>query len=350
MTGDTGPAKLVRRKLAARGVSSQPLEQCPKLQVDVTRTEQGLALELKDGSARAHRRTVSTPEIAAIWIESWTRNDISSPLLLAWRPPLPAAKPADADANNVRRSLSRTQITPPPSLTSATSPSPLMLGVFAQTVNASDESTWTGFGVDACVRLGGVCVGLSGRFSRNLAFTTDDAMVETDRSATDLAATIGAPINVGRGTLTPELSLGGRWLTSTGRVQVFDPPTPCDPNTPTDPPGDPDPANPDGTDPGDPACADPQTMTVVSKMSKSLRAGLNLRYAVPVTNSAAITVGIGATWIPGAHTKNFQDGSIIGPDGNIIDDPAVPPDPSRALPGEPLWTWSAGIGLRVELR
>ncbi len=348
VSGDPQAVTAVRDQLRTLGVRTEASADCPnKLQAHVLRDDEGLAIELRDTEGRSHRRSVSAADVAAMWIESWTRKDISSPLLpMAWQPPTPVLRTTATPVAQTTNVLVRRSMTPP-----ATPTTPVHVGVRAESLTGSDDSSWTGIGVGACIRIGGICVGMSGRYSANLAFSKDDAMVETDRKALDLAATIAVPLSVGRGTLTAELSLGGRWLTSRGTVPIYDAPVPCDPNgDPNLPPNDPDPANPDGTDPGEPVCENGMTSMKVANASRLLRTGARLSYAVPISDAAAITLGVGATWLPGAHSNNFQEGSSIGPDGTIIDDPTIPPDPSRAIPGEPGWLWSAGVGVRVELK
>lgn len=342
--GDSAAASSLRDALTSRGIRTRQAQPCPALTARVTPTGTQLSVELRASNGRSETRTLSTTEIAAIWIESWTRTDIGSALLpTRWqaRPPAPTARRVAAA---VGRPTTLTRRLPPGATSTARPPRRIILGLGAQSLTGGDDSTWSGIGADVCIEVGGVCLGVSGRYARNLGFTRDDALVAADRTALDLGVTASIPLRIGRGTLLPQLSLGGRWASTSGAIETPPPPDPCAPGDPNDP------ANPDGTNPGDPTCPDGTMTTHVRHTSRLLRTGARLSYAIPVADAAAITLGVGASWLPGAHTDNFSEGQIIGPDGTIIDDPNLPPEPGMSLPGEPSWMWSAGIGLQVELQ
>ena|GEM_PF-5748173 len=340
--GEGAAASSLRDALSSRGILTRQAQPCPALRAKVARKDGQLAIELRADSGRSEHRTLSTPEIAALWIESWTRTDIGSSLLpTRWHPPPRRRAVTTPSTGNTLTRVSQ----PVPATTLASAPRRVLVGVAAETVTAGDSSSWTAVGIDACIEVGGACVGLSGRYARNLGFTRDDALLATDRVAIDLSATAGIPLRVGRGTLMPEVSVGGRWLSRTGSVETLLPPGPCDPADPNVP----DPTNPDGT-PGDPACPPEQPGTMqIRQTSRLLHAGARLSYALPVSDTAAITLGVGAAWLPQAHTANYSSGGV-GRDGTITDDPNLPPDPNRTMPGDPSWSWSAGIGLRMELQ
>lgn len=324
VSGEDGAAIAVRMELHNRGVRTQPAPACPAVHAWVTRQSERLSVQLRDAAGRNEQRVLSNPEIAAMWIESWTRNDLEAPLL-------PVAIPArarPAPALYVRSSAPGAR--PVVSTRAPTSSPALYLGASAETATASDDSSWTTFGVSGCVLVGGVCVGVLARYGRNLGFSDTEAMVVADRTATELALSAGVPVALGRGTLMPELSIGGRWSTSRGELANLGIPVPCEPNDPTNP---------------DPSCTDPATTTALTKSTTNVRLGARLIYALPVAASMALTLELGAGWIPGAHTDDFTGDPIVGPDGTIVE-----PDPLQRMPGEPSWMWTAGIGLRVELQ
>jgi hypothetical protein len=194
-----------------------------------------------------------------------------------------------------------------------------------------------------------MCVGVEASYGSNTGFVTDEMPMPVDRKGIDLSFTVGARVPMGRGVLSPQLGAGVGWLTTSRNPLVLppapepgcdgtEPPDPTDPNTPDVPPP--------NCEPGG------QVDDGLRAPTSSLRTHARMRYALPVTDAAAIELGVGIVWLPGAHTRPFQFGTI-GPDGTIIDgngDPAAPVDPSLSLPGEPTWMWSAGIGVRVDLR
>lgn len=67
--------------LNQRGIQTKPTPSCPATKVKLSRTPQGLLVEIEDPQGRKSQRTVSTIEAAAAVIQSWTSADLSDPLM-----------------------------------------------------------------------------------------------------------------------------------------------------------------------------------------------------------------------------------------------------------------------------
>jgi hypothetical protein len=328
VNGDRELAGIIGEQLRSRGIQTHGVERCPVVRAEVERRGSSLVVKLDDGTDGGDHRTLSTPALAAIWIESRLRTDIGAPLL---RTPIILSRPEPEGPPAATRNVVR-----PQSLSRAR---PMVLSASVQSVSASDESSWRGVAVDGCVEIGGACVGVAGRYGQNLAFISDQAPEQTDRKGVDLLATVSVPLSMGRGVLSPRLGVGAGWLTTRRRLPP-PPESPCDPNLPGDP-----------SDPVDPGQCDPlpaEKPLAVSTLG--LRLDARMVYAIPVSDTAALEIGVGGQWRPGAHGKAFH--FLPGPDGAVepVMDPNLPPDPSMTLPGEPGLLWSAAIGLRVRLR
>lgn len=326
--GDDEVAGSVSKHLERLGVATRAPAPCPAARAAVRRTDTGLAIVMRDRGRRA-ARTVSTAAIAATWIESWVRTDIGAPLLRA--PIIATPTPVV-----IRRPATRAK----PMTRSG------IFGASVETLTASDQSEWRGVSVSGCVELGRACVGVAGRYGHSLGMTSQENPLETDRKGIDLLATVSVPLVLGRGVLAPRLGIGAGWLTTSRPPVALDPAgNPCDPQDPNTPM---DPMNP--MDPGqcDPV---PNPEPGLEASTAGLRLDARIVYAIPVSDSASVELGLGGQLRPGAHRDAFRF-DTLNPDGtnNPMTDPTQPPDPFTSLPGEPEWLWSAGIGLRVQLR
>jgi hypothetical protein len=68
--------------LANRGIQTKADPHCPITKAHLTKTPEGFLLEIEDAQGRKSKREVSSLEAAATLIESWSREDLSEPLLL----------------------------------------------------------------------------------------------------------------------------------------------------------------------------------------------------------------------------------------------------------------------------
>lgn len=310
---------------------------CPSVFATVIQLRNSVSVELRDSDGRRARRTVSTCEVAATWIESWIRRDLGAPLMPAVfvaRQPLPG--PAVAT----------------PAMTPAVdaSPAPVVrapvgrwsVAVVTEAVTATDDSAWRTVRASACVRVGSFCIGADGRYGDASELSANHGDTLARRRAADVVAVVHRPFFLGRAMLSPSVGAGLGWM-NTRRDE---------PDRPVD---NPDPVGPNGAgcDPDEAGnlpipCTPPPFGPPyyigdefrVSSYDVRLQAALAL--TVPVTERVAIELGAGVTLAPNAHGAAFDPARMLG-------DPDDPPsDPMLHLPGEPdrLTWWS--IGLRME--
>jgi hypothetical protein len=73
--------------LTNRGIQTKTSPNCPATKARLIETPQGFLLEIEDAQGRKSKREVSSLEAAATLIESWSRQDLSEPLLFRKLPP-----------------------------------------------------------------------------------------------------------------------------------------------------------------------------------------------------------------------------------------------------------------------
>jgi hypothetical protein len=165
VTGDS--AEKIAPLLAARGVAASPPAGCPLTRARVTRNARGLAVALVTPDGRRSERLVSTAEVAATWIESWARGDLSDPLLAPARPSSLAffitrgevASPFRADAADAIEIEAYGQRLPKPKERLA-----LTLGSELSLARGGALKYGTALGTD--LRVGPLRIGLTGRLLR----------------------------------------------------------------------------------------------------------------------------------------------------------------------------------------
>lgn len=326
LSGDADIAAEVARALSRLGVVHGDFEgACPAVTATVLRDEAGIAVTVRDVRGRIEGRVVADPRTAAAWIESWVRDD-AAPL---WSATPVVAAPA----------------APPPEVALVTELPVVVDEVAAETTVsprewsrwlpsvavhlgrdfASDGSSWDGVGVAGCVRVGGLCVGATGRYVRNNGFSNTSGLTSYDRSATILSATAAYRVKVARVLIAPELALGAGW-TTTRRDELAEP---C--------------FNPDGM-----LCEGPIFVgDGFGARTVAPRIGGALTVAVPLTSWMFLDGRLGAEAAPGAHVDPHRH----DPNTNPTDptNPIPADDPLLDLPGEPSWAWTAAIGIRAEM-
>jgi hypothetical protein len=154
----------------------------------------------------------------------------------------------------------------------------------------------------ACLTLGRACVGILARADRNSVASLEDPGSEpgtVDRLGTDLLATVGLPIVLGRGImLMPEAGLGGGRLRSTVVSSM--------------------------PDPSDPSAQDPPS----EKISWGWRSTTRVVLSIPVWWRLALDV-------TGAFDTSFGNGIT------------KPEDPGQAaVPADPRFFVRGGVALR----
>lgn len=196
-----GPPELVQavsEGLLARGMRA-PAPGCPATRVRLGRHgRQIVVAELGEGAPR--ERLVADAETAASLIESFTRSDISAPLLggrtiIVDHPPAPAPAAAPARASSV---------------------------VVAAAVEAAvgfDASLWIGASLRGCGRLGPVCLGVLLRAAGDVA-PPALAGYAVERLAADFLASLSVPLRRRRLLLSPSVGVGGGllWTQITGDI------------------------------------------------------------------------------------------------------------------------------------
>lgn len=339
----------VARALRARGVGDAA-KACAAVRVTVGTTERGLEITVHGADGRDARRRVSTPEMAAVWIDSWVRDDAVAPLL-----PVPAPAPHTTAAAMPAES-SRAPGAPPLSPPSDAVPrrhtsAPrhwLSLGASADFLSGDEGSSSRSLRASACVAAGPLCLGLDGRYAQASWLAPEDNMTQVRRRGADLTATVSWPVAVGRAVLSPAASVGLGWMRTEKNWpgNITDPP-PCGP----DGSGCCDPAtDPNCCDPADPNCVPPPppytTVDHYASDTFGVRVGGSLSLTLPVTDNIAVELNAGVELMPTAHRD------AVDPYAADRADPTKnppPPDPLTMLPGEPgRYTW-LGLGVRVGL-
>ncbi|NVB85592.1 MAG: hypothetical protein HOV81_44925, partial [Kofleriaceae bacterium] len=154
LEGDREAIERVSRELAKLGVAIAPATAtCPSLQARVELDMSGgIAVAVHAAAQRSEGRIVSDPVLAAAWIDSWVRDDLD---VARWPGPTTvaaAAMAAPAVASIAPPSATAPRDVPAPAAVPAT---PLLARVTIsasyELAEASDGSSFTGFGASACV-------------------------------------------------------------------------------------------------------------------------------------------------------------------------------------------------------
>ncbi len=337
------------RALRARGVGAAA-DSCAAVRVTVGAAERGLEVTVHGADGRDARRRVSTAEMAAVWIDSWVRDDAVAPLLAVPEPAPPttvAAMPAEQSRAPGAAPLS------PPSDAVPRQQAPavhhwLSVGAGLDFLSGDDGSSTRSVRADACIAAGPLCVGIDGRYADHSWLAPEDNMTQIRRRGADLMATARWPVSVGRAVLAPSASVGLGWMRTekSWPNNITDPP-PCGP----DGAGCCDPAtDPNCCDPTSPNCVPPPapytTVDHAGNDTLGLRVGGSLSLTLPVTDNIAVELAAGIELMPSAHRD------AVDPYAADRADPSKnppPPDPLTMLPGEPgRYTW-LGLGVRVGL-
>jgi hypothetical protein len=180
--------------LLVRGITNQTPPGCAALTVRLEERGALVVLTLIEERRRSER-TVANLATALTAIESFVRSDISSPLL---------AVPTFAE--------------PPPAVVPRPQPAPAApaaaprvgVGLMAEAAIDTFGSPWFGADLNACTRIGPLCLGLLFRFAAALPLRYKDGLTD-QRFASDLYVTADLPLRLGRVTLSPGIGLGAGW-------------------------------------------------------------------------------------------------------------------------------------------
>ena len=275
----------------------------------------GIAVSVSDATHRSEGRVVSDAALAAAWIDSWLRDDFEAAALPPEQPPA-APAPQAAAAVPARGVFDRVSI--------AASYDQLW---------SDDSTSWTGIGGAACVRVGATCLGARFRYASqdvNEMFTT------AARSDLSLLATASWNVELGRMTVSPELGVGVGRMT-TDRVESCPEPVMqnCDPMT--------DPMCPapsptcTGQNPGIYVGDSFHAATITPRLAAALRIAVPLFERVWLDGIASVG------YAPFGHDTPYV-GAPPPPDANGTE-PYMPAE--VAMPGEPVFGVTLGLGIRV---
>lgn len=188
-------AAAVAAILRVHGVD-EPAQGCPAVSAHVREADDGLHVSIVDSAGRKSERRASTAAAAATIVESWAREEVANALLVprAMGPVVPDIA-VDVPA-------------PPP-------PDPwVRLDVNAETSVAFDGSVWPGANAGACFQFGPVCAGLFGRAGIDSSTTGASADKETGRVALDGLIGVDTAFDVAGLSLRPGGYVGAGWMQS----------------------------------------------------------------------------------------------------------------------------------------
>lgn len=182
--------------LLLRGITKEAPPGCAALSARLEERGARIGLTLIEARRRSER-TVANLGTALTAIESFVRSDLSAPLLaaptLAEQQPAVVPRPQPAPAP------------PPPSAAPR-----FRVGLMAEAAIDTAGSPWLGADLNACTRIGPLCLGMLFRFAAALPLSYKDGLTD-QRFASDLYVTADLPLRLGRVTLSPGLGLGLGW-------------------------------------------------------------------------------------------------------------------------------------------
>jgi hypothetical protein len=289
LAGDGELVAAMQRSLALRGIAVVPNDVEGAVHLQIQPDAAGLRIFIRDRNGNVVQRAAATPEVGAVVVESWMREDLSQPLLAPHAVVTPVDLPAPPRAP------------PPPA------PAPLHASVVvaSQTSLGTDNSLWMGASVGACVRVGWVCLGLQTQVAGDTALAGDvgaryapeggASCRDTDptlprqltRMGAGALATVDLPLRIGAGTIGPGLGVGAGWQSTRASL---------------------------GDHSG-------------SATSIGLRTATHLFLSWPLVGALALDLGLWADLLPLAHTGDLSASGF-------------------ALPGEPLGFVRLEVGLR----
>lgn len=289
LAGDGELVAAMQRSLAERGIAVVAPEVEGAVRLQVVPDPAGLRIFIRDRHGNVVERVAATPEVGAVVVESWMREDLTQPLLAPHAVVTPVQWPSPPRAP------------PPPA------PTPLLASVVvaSQVSIGTDNSLWMGASVGACARVGWFCLGLQTQFTGDTALAGDvgarydpeggASCQDTDptlprqltRMGAGALATLDLPLRIGAGTFGAGLGVGMAWQST--RVTLGD--------------------------------------HSGSATSIGLRTATHLFLSWPLYGGVALDTGLWADVLPMAHTGNFNASGF-------------------ALPGEPLGFVRLELGLR----
>jgi hypothetical protein len=190
--------------LRDRGVQVDGTSSCTGWSVQVSGGVDFVRVTAVGQTTTAVTRELSTLALAATYVETLVRHDLTDPLLLGPAVPNPlvplALTPPQSPAAQ-----------PPP----AAAPQTLELAVAADLFGASDGSVWAGGAALMCARLGPTCLGMWVHAASQVS--ADPLLAASQRVAA--LALLQVPVTRGRITVRPGLGIGLGW--QRGRIEQY---------------------------------------------------------------------------------------------------------------------------------
>ena len=186
VAGDPALVEPVVTILAGRGVPVTGAGSCGAIRARLDAEDEQVRVTITDADGRVVERIADDVEAAATAIESWSRRDVSDPLLAA------RALPRREAAATAEPSRGRD----------------LAIAAGAEAALSGDGALWAGARADGCARVGPLCVGAMVAYAIDTASSGDSARYETERSALDLLLTGAVIVERGRFTLAPGVAVG----------------------------------------------------------------------------------------------------------------------------------------------
>jgi hypothetical protein len=199
LDGDPDLTRAIGASLIERGISTDGTS-CPAMEIRVAR--RAGAIVVSNGSADGPaEREVSDVRTAATVIESWVRTDVEEPLLSSRR--MAEERGSDAAPTTVASRPLAPPLSPTPALG-------LRAFTTAETSFGSDQTTWLGAQIGACIMMGPFCGGARIRF----ATVVDGPGLwqgQWDRHAVEVLLGLDWPLSVRSLTLAPGAAIGAGW-------------------------------------------------------------------------------------------------------------------------------------------
>jgi hypothetical protein len=310
LDGDSVLVARVASELSRLGVATTgDAGACPIAHVAVGVDRDGMiVVAVREGTGSEHR-AVSDATVAAMWIDSWLRDDLDGAGPAEVAPPAASAPRVDA------------AVELPPRRTIFDRAA---ISVAYEETWSDTHAPWNGIDVSACARLGALCFGGRARYASTTVVANDTAASRNDISA---LATASYERAIGRVGIAGEVGLGVGLMT-TKRIDGCATPPPC----------------PEGMTCEAPSCAQPTAAPDAAYVGDGLdmatvtpRAEGALRVAVPLWDHVWLDGIAAVTASAFAHTSGFLPGLV----------PAQLTTAQVTVPGEPVALFSLGIGLRV---
>ena len=186
LEGEGATREHLALELEQRGITGAPPRGCPAVRVLVSDSGGAILVAMLDPQGRSAERLTASRGVAAALIESWSRADLSEPLLQMPEPPVAPG----------------------------TSATPLSVEARLETGLDSDAGGWLGLGAGLCFWMGPLCLGPEVAL-RAQPLGPGREHPEVRRVGADLLAVAGLRgLQAGRLRIVPSLGVGIGWTRS----------------------------------------------------------------------------------------------------------------------------------------